>query len=281
MSPDNASDTVLLSCDGVTAGYSAVPIVRDISMYVNRGEIVTVIGPNGSGKSTFLKAVAGQLQLQAGDVDLAGTRLKGLTPERRAGLGLAYVPQNDDVFPALTVLENLMIGGYLLDRKGRKEAVARVVSSLPRLAELRGRKALNLSGGERKLTALGRALVADPSVILLDEPTAGLAEPVANSLLRETVTGLRSSGAGILLVEQRARLALEVADRAYVLVAGAVQHTASAASLLEGDRFATMFFKTSSGAGAAGKAESPLKARLKVGSPASSASESHGITREK
>jgi ABC-type branched-subunit amino acid transport system ATPase component len=279
MSPDDASDRRLLECEGVTAGYTAVPIVHEISIYVNRGEIVTVIGPNGSGKSTFLKAVAGQLQLQAGEVDLAGTHLKGLTPERRAGLGLAYVPQNEDVFPALTVQENLMIGGYLLDRKGRKEAVARVVSSLPRLAELRGRKALNLSGGERKLTALGRALVAGPSVILLDEPTAGLAEPVANSLLRETVTGLRSSGTGILLVEQRARLALEVADRAYVLVAGAVQHTASAASLLEGDRFATMFFKTSTGARAG--AQTSLPTRLRVGSSASSATESHGITREK
>lgn len=269
MSPDDVSASAqpILNCEGVTAGYSTVPIVRDISVYVERGEIVTIIGPNGSGKSTFLKAVAGQLQLQAGQVALGEDRLTGLTPERRAGLGLAYVPQNDDVFPALTVHENLMIGGYLLDRNARKSGVAEVMGSLPRLAELRSRKAVNLSGGERKLTALGRALVAGPRVILLDEPTAGLAEPVANSLLRETVTGLRSRGVGILLVEQRARLALEVADRAYVLVAGAVQQTASAASLLEGDRFATMFFKATGGAGKGGAADSP-QTRLSVGTSA-------------
>jgi branched-chain amino acid transport system ATP-binding protein len=277
MSPDDASQEFLLRCEGVTAGYTAVPIIRDISISVARGEIVTVIGPNGSGKSTFLKAVAGHLQIQAGEVELAGTQLTRLAPERRAGLGLAYVPQNEDVFPALTVQENLMVGAYLLDRQARRTAVAKVVEAVPQLAALRGRKALNLSGGERKLAALGRALVASPTVILLDEPTAGLAEPVADSLLRQTVTGLRSSGVGILLVEQRARLALEVADRAYVLVAGAVQHTASAASLLEGDRFATMFFKRSPGVEAGGEPHASRQRSLRADH---AGRETHGTTRK-
>lgn len=247
MSPADPVDGRLLACDAVTAGYSAVPTIRDISVYVGQGEIVTIIGPNGSGKSTFLKAVAGHLRLQSGQVDLGGRPLSRLAPERRAALGLAYVPQNDDVFSALTVQENLAVGGYLMRRKSRQEGVSRVMQALPQLVALRGRRALYLSGGERKLTALARALVPRPRLLLLDEPTAGLAEPVANSLLRETIPALRSSGVGILLVEQRARLALEVADRAYVLVAGSVQHTATASSLLEGDRFATMFFKASKG----------------------------------
>lgn len=266
MLPDDQPQQSRLVCERVTAGYSAVPTIREISIYVGNGEIVTVIGPNGSGKSTFLKAVAGQLQLQGGEVELDGTSLASLAPERRAALGLAYVPQTDDVFFALTVQENLMVGGYLLDRKARREAVGRVMQTLPQLAELRGRKALNLSGGQRKLTALGRALVASPSVILLDEPTAGLAEPVANSLLRQTVTDLRSTGVGILLVEQRARLALEVADRAYVLVAGAVQHTSSAASLLEGDRFARMFFKAPSGAETSETPAGSWNGNMRIGS---------------
>ncbi len=245
MSLADPMDGRLLTCDAVTAGYSAVPTIRDISVQVGEGEIVTIIGPNGSGKSTFLKAVAGHLRLQSGQVDLAGSPLTRLAPERRAALGLAYVPQNDDVFSALTVQENLAVGGYLMGRKSRQEGVSRVMQALPQLVALRGRKALYLSGGERKLTALARSLVPRPRMLLLDEPTAGLAEPVANSLLRDTIPALRSNGVGILLVEQRARLALEVADRAYVLVAGSVQHTATASSLLEGDRFATMFFKAS------------------------------------
>jgi branched-chain amino acid transport system ATP-binding protein len=255
MSPDERPDlSALLACRGVTAGYSAVPVIRHISLEVAEGEIVTVIGPNGSGKSTFLKAVAGQLQLQSGSIELAGTPITGLTPEQRARRGLAYVPQNEDVFNPLTVLENLAVGGYLLDRRARQDALVKVMSVIPQLERLRRRKAIHLSGGERKLTALGRALVPSPHLLLLDEPTAGLAEPVANALLRETVSSLRASGVGILLVEQRARLALEVADRAYVLVAGAVRHTGSAASLLENDRFATMFFTTSEGEGAAVRA---------------------------
>jgi ABC-type branched-subunit amino acid transport system ATPase component len=247
MSPGEGPTPSPLMCTRVTAGYSAVPIVREISLNVEPGEIVTMIGPNGSGKSTFLKAVAGHLQLQSGEIELGETPLSRLAPERRAALGLAYVPQNDDVFAALTVQENLAVGGYLMSRKLRHESVSRVMRALPQLTALRRRRAVHLSGGERKLTALGRALVPNPRMLLLDEPTAGLAEPVANALLRETVKQLRASGVGILLVEQRARLALEVADRAYVLVSGAVQHTASASSLLEGDLFAKMFFKTSVG----------------------------------
>ncbi|MGH3025604.1 MAG: ABC transporter ATP-binding protein [Gaiellaceae bacterium] len=236
---------ILLSCTAVTAGYSAVPIIRDITLSLAAGEIVTVIGPNGSGKSTFLKTVAGQLQVQTGEIELESNRITRLNPEQRAACGLAYVPQNDDVFNPLTVLENLAVGGYLLSRRERQQRLANVMEVLPQLARLRRRKALHLSGGERKLTALGRALVPGPRLLLLDEPTAGLAEPVANSLLRETVASLRSTGVGVLLVEQRARLALEVAERAYVLVSGSVQHTGTSASLLDGDRFATMFFTTS------------------------------------
>jgi branched-chain amino acid transport system ATP-binding protein len=228
-----------LSCRGVTAGYTAVPVVRGISAEVKPGQIVAIIGPNGSGKSTLLKALTGQLPLQSGDIRLAGERL----PEQRAARGLAYVPQNEDVFSVLTVLENLAIGAYLLDRRDRQRRLAEVMEEIPQLARLRRRKAVHLSGGERKLTALGRAIVSRPRMLLLDEPTAGLAEVTAQSLLRETVISLRATGVGILLVEQRARLALEVADYAYVLVSGEVQHHAKASTLLEGDRFATMFFK--------------------------------------
>lgn len=232
-----------LSCRGVTAGYTAVPVVRGISAEVQPGQIVAIIGPNGSGKSTLLKALAGQLPLQSGDIRLAGEPIAQLLPEQRAARGLAYVPQNEDVFSVLTVLENLDIGGYLLNRRDRQRRLAEVMEEIPQLARLRRRKALHLSGGERKLTALGRAIVSRPRMLMLDEPTAGLAEVTAQSLLRETVNSLRATGVGILLVEQRARLALEVADYAYVLVSGEVQHHAKASTLLKGDRFATMFFK--------------------------------------
>jgi len=253
--------STLLACSGVTAGYSVVPVIHDISLSVAAGEIVTVIGPNGSGKSTFLKAVAGHLQCQSGEIAMAGRPVNRLSPEQRAARGLAYVPQNDDVFNPLTVLENLAIGGYLLDRRARQEGLARVMNEIPQLVRLRRRKAVHLSGGERKLTALGRAIVPRPRLLLLDEPTAGLAEPVANALLRETVSSLRESGVGILLVEQRARLALEIADRAYVLVAGSVQHSGSAASLLDGDRFATMFFTTSDDGAAEAGTSNPSSAQ--------------------
>lgn len=259
MSPDDTGERpALLSCSAVTAGYSAAPVIHEISLALAVGEIVTVIGPNGSGKSTFLKAVAGHLLVRTGEIEMSGTRITRLNPEQRAAHGIAYVPQNDDVFNPLTVLENLAVGGYLLGRHARQEGLAKVMDTLPQLVRLRRRKALHLSGGERKLTALGRALVPSPRLLLLDEPTAGLAEPVANSLLRETVASLRSTGVGILLVEQRARLALEVADRAYVLVSGSVQHTDTAESLLDQDRFATMFFaNSSSGESDERKADAP------------------------
>jgi branched-chain amino acid transport system ATP-binding protein len=244
MSPaDGLAVAPALTCRDVTAGYTAIPVVRNIQVAVGAGTIVTVIGPNGSGKSTLLRAVAGHLPLQSGTVLLSGRDVSRLSPEQRAAQGMAYVPQNDDVFGTLTVAENLEVGGCMLGRRARAARIGEVLEAIPQLRGLRRRKALHLSGGERKLTALGRAMVARPGLLLLDEPTAGLAEPIALTILRETVTALRNAGVGILLVEQRARLALEVSDLAYVLVSGEVQYSGTAAGLLEGDRFTTMFFK--------------------------------------
>lgn len=245
---DTATALPALACHDVAAGYSAIPVVQDIRVSVGAGSLVTVIGPNGSGKSTLLKALAGHLPLQSGSVLLSGADVSRLTPEQRAARGMAYVPQSDDVFSALTVAENLEVGGCLLRRRERAARIDEVLDMLPQLRRLRRRRALHLSGGERKLTALGRAMVPHPQLLLLDEPTAGLAEPVAVHLLRETVTTLRAAGVGILLVEQRARLALEASDLAYVLVSGEVQYSGSAASLLQEDRFTSMFFRAAKSA---------------------------------
>jgi ABC-type branched-subunit amino acid transport system ATPase component len=216
----------------VAAGYGTVPIISDVSLEVSRGEIVTVVGPNGAGKSTLLKAIVGVLRLSAGTVRLEGERVDQLATQQRARIGMGYVPQSDDVFTPLSVRENLLLGGYLCARKTLPARVERVYEVFPALRDMAGRAAGKLSGGERKMLAMGRALMPEPSVLILDEPTANLSPELSDRVLAEHVKGLAQRDVAILLVEQRARRAMAISDRTYVLVAGSVQLVGSPDELL-------------------------------------------------
>jgi branched-chain amino acid transport system ATP-binding protein len=218
----------LLRASQITAGYSAVPVIKDVSLDVAPGEVVLLIGPNGAGKSTVVKALNGEIGLMSGRVELAGTDASRLTENQRAALGLGYVPQSRDIFPTLTVAENLEMGGYRLPTAQADGRIAEIFDQFPQLAKLRRRLAQTLSGGERKLLAISRALVPEPTTLMLDEPTANLAAGVAAVVLKEVVSGLADSGRAVLLVEQRIAIALDVATWVYVLVDGKPQFSGSA-----------------------------------------------------
>jgi branched-chain amino acid transport system ATP-binding protein len=232
----------LLTAQDVTAGYGAVPVIRGVSVQVAPGEVVLVIGPNGAGKSTLIKALNGELPLMSGSVRLAGSDISGLTEDLRAARGLGYVPQSRDVFPTLTVAENLEMGGYRLRPALVAERMAEIFDRFPSLARLRRRPAQTLSGGERKLLAIARALVAQPTALMLDEPTANLAPAVAGRVLTEVISGLAGAGAAVLLIEQRIALALGVASWVYVLVDGTPRFTGPTAEFRALPDMGAVFF---------------------------------------
>lgn len=223
----------LLVADGVVGGYAATDmILKGVSATVAGGEIVAVLGPNGAGKSTLLKAIAGQVRVREGDIRVGGEAIAGLTPREIARRGVAYVPQEGNVFPTMTIRENLEIGGYLAPRETTARIEA-IFARFPILAEKRREAARALSGGQRQILAVAIALMVEPRVLLLDEPSAGLS-PVATQALFETIRTIRDSGVAVLLVEQNALDALDLADRAYILAAGQ-NHTSGAASVLAAD----------------------------------------------
>ena len=236
-----SADPPVLRAEDVRAGYGAGDIIHGVSVSVAAGTVASVVGPNGSGKSTLLKALAGVLRPSAGRV-LSGDRdITGLPPEEVARAGIGYVPQIDDVFAPLTVRENLEMGGYLLDKRevsGRVEHVTRV---FPRLGQMLTRRAGRLSGGERKMLAMGRVLMIKPAVFLLDEPTANLAPKVAAELLTGHVRALAEAGAAVLVVEQRARAVLAISDRTYVLAGGEVRMEGTPAELSASPAFIESF----------------------------------------
>jgi branched-chain amino acid transport system ATP-binding protein len=231
-SADSREAEAHLNVRGLTAGYGGLPIVRDVSACVGRGEVVSVIGPNGAGKSTLLKAIMGVLEPMQGEIALGGRRLNGLRADRIARLGVGYVPQVRDVFEPLTVRENLEMGGFQLPRREVAKRVEEVAAAFPQLATMLGRPAGNLSGGERKMVAIGRVLMMRPTLVLLDEPTAGLAPQLADRMLTDYVGALAARNVAVLLVEQRAREALAISNFAYVMAAGAVAIAAPAAAVL-------------------------------------------------
>jgi branched-chain amino acid transport system ATP-binding protein len=222
----------MLSVTDVVSGYGGPPVVRGVSVQVGGGEIVTIVGPNGAGKSTLLKAIAGLLRIESGGVVLDGADITNQRTDRLARLGLGYVPQSNDVFDPLTVRENLEIGGYRVPRPRLGSRIDEVAGLLPALGGLMGRRAAKLSGGERKMVAVGRALVSQPRVLLLDEPTSGLSAERSSQLLTGDIRALSASGASVLLVEQKALAALEISHWAYVLALGRVVISAPAARLL-------------------------------------------------
>jgi branched-chain amino acid transport system ATP-binding protein len=208
----------VLSWSDVTADYGdGVAIIHDVSVSIGEREVVAVIGPNGAGKSTLLKSLLGEAMVSRGRIELEGRDVTRWPADRLARLGVGYVPQLRDVMDGLTVTENLEIGGYLLSKADRTRRIGEVMDLFPRLRALSRRPVKRLSGGERKLVGIGRALVRAPRVLLLDEPTASLAPAYASDVLAEAVTASREQGATIVLIEQRAAEALAVSDWCYVL----------------------------------------------------------------
>jgi branched-chain amino acid transport system ATP-binding protein len=221
-----------LVIEGLAAGYGNTEIISEIDLSVGMSEIVTIVGPNGAGKSTLLRAVMGRIPTIRGEVTLGGDRITNLRADSLAKRGVGYVPQTKDVFDTLTVRENLEMGGYLLPRSEVAARVETVLGTFPVLADMRTRIAGRLSGGERKMLAIGRVLMRDPSVLILDEPTAGLSPELSRRVLREEVRGLAERGMAVLLVEQKALDALDISTWGYVLVAGRIKICGSAEELL-------------------------------------------------
>jgi len=204
----------------VTAGYDRSPVIHGVSVAVDPGEVVSIVGPNGSGKSTLLKAIVGLVEIMSGRVIVGEEDVTGWPSENLARIGVGYVPQVDDVFATLTVRENLEMGGYLLAQRDVPDRITHVLEVFPRLRTMLTRRAGKLSGGERKMLAMGRALMLEPALVVLDEPTANLAPAIAAAVLNEHVRQLAATGTSVLVVEQRARAVLEISDRTYVLGGG-------------------------------------------------------------
>jgi ABC-type branched-subunit amino acid transport system ATPase component len=230
-----------LRAENITAGYGGDPVIRGITVSADPAEIVSLVGPNGSGKSTLLKSLVGIVRVSPGRVLVGDLDITNQAPEEIARAGVGYVPQVDDVFAPLTVRENLDMGGYLLRRHQLAARTERVLAVFPRLAAMLDRPAGKLSGGERKMLAMGRVLMLEPGVFLLDEPTANLAPKVAAELLEEHVRQLAVSGAAVLIVEQRARSVLAISDRTYVLGGGEVRMTGTPAELTASPDFVESF----------------------------------------
>ncbi len=250
MSPGDLAPTAgspQLDVRAVTAGYGAVPIITGVSLHVGEREIVTVVGPNGAGKTTLLKAIVGVLGMTEGEVWFAGQRIDHYPTQRLARIGIGYVPQSNDVFGPLSVKENLMLGGYLCKKKMIEERMRGVFDTFPALGQIQNRRAGKLSGGERKMLAFGRALMLAPRLLILDEPTASLSPEVSQRVLERDVVSLARGGVSILLVEQKARQAMTVSDRTYVMVGGKVYLQGSPETLMSRPDFSEMMLGQVSG----------------------------------
>jgi len=227
--------TTLLAVDDVHASYGRFDVLRGLSLRVATGELVAVLGPNGAGKSTLLKTVAGFLAPRGGSITLDGQEIGGLRPPALLRKGIAYVMQRSSLFPRMTIQENLEVGAYIREMGAEVRAdIERVLALFPRLAERRRQRAEGLSGGERRMLEIGRALLLRPRLLLLDEPTMGLA-PLVMDVIFDKIQEVRASGTTVVMVEQNARRALEVSDRAYVLEQGQTRAEGRGEELLASD----------------------------------------------
>ena len=224
--------STVLEIRGLEGGYGSVQILNGIDLYVEQGEFVTIIGPNGCGKSTFLKVLFGLATHHQGTILHNGADVSGWRTDRLVDRGVAYVPQVDNVFPSLSVRENLQMGGIRLTTKKIMPGIERACEMFPDLKLRMNDLAASLSGGERQMLAISRALISNPTFLLLDEPTAALSPRYQQQIL-ENIDALRGEGISVLLVEQNARLSLARSDRGYIFAGGKVVHSGNAQNILD------------------------------------------------
>jgi branched-chain amino acid transport system ATP-binding protein len=223
----------LLKVQDIFAGYGKLQVLNGVTIGAKPGEITVIVGPNGSGKSTLLKTIAGLATAYQGTIELDGQEITGWASHKIARSGIAYLPQTDNVFTNLTVTENLRLGGYTIEDKLYRTRLGRIFQVFPQLSAYANTKALNLSGGERQMLAMALALIREPGVIMLDEPTANLAPRIATQVLNLISSLAKEIGLTILLAEQNAKRALEIGNTAYLLVSGKNAFEGTARELLE------------------------------------------------
>jgi ABC-type branched-subunit amino acid transport system ATPase component len=237
------TDEIVLQTNELVAGYlPGVNILNGCNVYVGKGELVGIIGPNGAGKSTLLKAIFGQVQVRSGSILLNGENITGLKADKLVTKGVGMVPQNNNVFPSLTIEENLQMGIYQTP-KLYKERLDFVTNLFPELGKRLKQRAGSLSGGERQMVAMSRALMMRPSVLLLDEPSAGLS-PVRQDETFINVAAINRAGVSIMIVEQNARRALQICDRGYVLDQGKNAHTGTGRDLMKDPKVVELYLGT-------------------------------------
>ncbi len=229
----------ILEARGLVGGYGGADILNGLDLTLGAAEIVVIVGPNGAGKSTAMKALFGLVRVRAGSVTLEGTDVTNAAPESLVPRGMAYVPQESNVFTTMTVDENLDMGGYVL-RSGLREAKARIYELLPPLKAKMRQSAGELSGGQRQMLAIGRALMVSPRVVMLDEPSAGLSPKVLDEIL-DAVVAINRAGVAVLMVEQNAKAALAIAHRGYVLQQGRNRFEGPGPELLSNREIAESF----------------------------------------
>jgi len=243
----------MLEIERLAVSYGEVAALRDVSLTINKGEIVTLIGGNGAGKTTTLKTVSGLLAPTAGSIRFQGQSIVGLSPDRIVALGIAQVPEGRHVFPQLSVENNLIVGSYLVrDPAVVRNTLDQVYAMFPQLKERQRQLGETLSGGEQQMLALGRAIMSRPRLMLLDEPSLGLAPRVVEEVAK-AILAFRRSGMTILLVEQNARVALALSERGYVIETGRVVLSDDSASLKRNPRIIESYLGGSSNAGASGR----------------------------
>ena len=221
---------MFLSAENMLGGYGETTILNNCSISVKKGEIAVIVGPNGAGKSTAMKAIFGMLDLRAGNIIFDGKDISGLKPQERVKSGMGFVPQTHNVFTSMTVMENLEIGGFT-NQENLSKNISEVFKLFPVLQEKQKQLVGELSGGQRQQVAVGRALMTNPKLLMLDEPTAGVSPLVVKELF-EKITSIARTGIAILMVEQNARQALEIADNGFVLVQGENKYTDKGSKLL-------------------------------------------------
>jgi len=228
----------ILQVEGVVSGYTDIDILNGVSIHIEKGEIVSIIGPNGAGKSTLLKTIIGMLKPRSGSILFKGQDIAGMTTHNIVAIGMGFVPQEKNTFPSLSVMENLEMGAFLKDGMG--DVLDEVFDIFPVLRDKKHQRATTLSGGEIKMLAMGRAMMPEPQVLLLDEPTAGLS-PKLREVVFEKIMDINGTGTTILMVEQNAIKALSISHRGYVLEMGENRFEGEGSTLLEDENVLKLY----------------------------------------